>query len=725
MTGRPELWVGAECTVNRIGDGYIDQLEATGFADRPDDLDRLASLGATRMRFPLLWERCERAPGELDFSWADPRLQRLRGLGLQPIAGLLHHGSGPRHTSLVDPQFPRKLAAYAEAVARRYPWIDAYTPVNEPLTTARFSGLYGLWYPHLENDAGFVRAVLQQVQGTVLAMRAVRAVNPRATLVQTEDIGHTSGTEPVADQVRFDNDRRWLALDLLAGRVDRRHPLWRYLLSCGATEDELLPLVDDPLPPDIIGLNYYVTSERFLDHRLERYPPHLHGGNGRQAYADTEAVRVLGAPIGGFEARLRETHARYRLPLAITEVHLGCTREEQLRWLAEAWAAARRLADEGLDLRAVTVWSAFGACDWDSLLTRRQGHYEPGLWDVRGPSPRPTALARLAAELGAGREPTHPVLQSPGWWHRALRHHHPPHGEVQARPESGTPLLIVGARGTLGQAFARLCQLRGLPYRLLTRDEMDISRGASIRHALSRWRPWAVINAAGYVRVDEAETDPRQWHDNALGPMLLGRACAQHGIPMLAFSSDLVFDGRQREPYLESDEARPLNAYGRAKLRAERALLRLPGMLVVRTAAFFGPWDRHNFLSIGLRQLERGEAWTAADDQVVSPTYVPDLVNTCLDLLVDGEQGLWHVATPGSLSWHRFACMAAEAAGLPQSLVRPAPSGALGLRAPRPAYSALGSERGSLVPQLASALEAYVRQRPWRDEAAPPQRAFG
>jgi dTDP-4-dehydrorhamnose reductase len=722
---RPELWVGPECTVNRVGDTYGDQLEATGFTRRLDDLDRLASLGATCVRFPLLWERTERANGEHDFGWADTRLARLRELGLAPIAGLVHHGSGPRNTGLLDPQFPARLAAFAAAAALRYPWVDTWTPVNEPLTTARFAALYGHWHPHARSDAAFVRALLQQVHGTVQAMRAVRSVNPHARLVQTDDVGHTSGTPEVQDQVEFDNLRRWLTFDLLCGHVGPEHALWKYLIASGAQEDELRRLRDEPMPPDVVGINFYVTSERFLDHRTWRYPPHLRGGNGRTAYVDLEAVRVLGAPMGGFEARLREAAQRYDLPLAITEAHLGCTREEQLRWFAEAWSAAQKLVDDRVAVRAVTAWSAFGAVDWDSLLTQRRGRYEPGLWDVRGPVPRPTALAALVRQLGAGERPSHPVLASPGWWRREVRHEHPAHGPVHASGASGPPLLIAGARGTLGQAFARACVVRGLPYRLLSREELDLCDRRSVREALRRWQPWAVVNAAGYVRVDDAETDARQWRDNALGPIVLGRACARAGIPSLSFSSDLVFDGASSRPYRESDTPNPLNAYGRAKLRAERVLLRLPGALVIRTAAFFGPWDRWNFLTLGLARLERGEPWPAVADQLVSPTYVPDLVHASLDLLVDGEQRLWHVANLGAFSWWRFACLAAEAARLPTALIRPVNGASLGLPACRPRYSALRSERGDLADPLEAALERYVAQTPWRRQAELAPAAFG
>jgi dTDP-4-dehydrorhamnose reductase len=89
---------------------------------------------------------------------------------------------------LLDPLFPQKLAAYAERVARRYPWLRRFTPVNEPLTTARFSALYGHWYPHARDDHSFARAVVNQALGTARAMRAIRRHIPHAELIQTEDL---------------------------------------------------------------------------------------------------------------------------------------------------------------------------------------------------------------------------------------------------------------------------------------------------------------------------------------------------------------------------------------------------------------------------------------------------------------------------------------------------------------------------------------------------------
>jgi dTDP-4-dehydrorhamnose reductase len=721
-----ELWAGPECTVNRVGDQYRDQLVANGFHERIEDLDRLASLGIKRMRFPLLWERTEIAPNAYDWRWSDERMARLRELGVAPIAGLLHHGSGPRYTDLLDPGFPLALARYAKAVAQRYPDIEAYTPVNEPLTTARFSALYGLWYPHARDDKSFVRALLNQLRGTVLAMRAVREVNPRAQLVQTDDLGHTESSPRLRYQAEFENLRRWLTFDLLCGRIDAQHPLRAYLRKHGADEQELQEFVEEPCPPDILGINSYVTSERFLDERTWLYPSQLHGGNGRDHYVDVELARVHGRHIGGFAARLRETSERYHRPVAITEVHLGCSRDEQLRWLHQAWAAAQAVREEGHDVRAVTVWAAFGTHDWDSLLTLNRGNYEPGLWDVSSGTPRPTALASLARQLAHGQQPDDPVLTGPGWWQRELRLEYPVHGELEALAVSGAPLLITGATGTLGQAFARFCELRGLPYRLLTRADMDIADPASVGSALERWQPWAVINTAGFVRVDDAESDPRQWRENVTGPVLLAQECARHGVRLVNFSSDLVFDGGKSSPYLESDAPSPLNAYGRAKLEAERAILAVaPDALVIRTAAFFGPWDRHNFVAQTLESLRRGERWRAAHDQWVSPTYVPDLVQATLDLLVDGERGLWHLSNRGAVSWAGLAEMSADAATLDKRLIQSVPGAALGQIAPRPRYSALASERALLMPRLEDALARYIVDRdrfagdwPWANAEA-------
>ncbi|MEH2039168.1 family 1 glycosylhydrolase [Nostoc sp.] len=724
-----EVWAGVECTVNRVGEEYLDQLERNGHATRLDDLDLFAELGIHAIRYPVIWERI--APNGLenaDWSWADERLERLRELGICPIVGLVHHGSGPRDTSLVDPEFPEKLAVFARAVAERYPWVTHYTPVNEPLTTARFSGMYGHWYPHGKDDLTFARALLGECKAIALSMQAIREVNPNAQLVQTEDLGKTHSTPKLAYQAEFENERRWLSLDLLCGRINPTHPMWGYLRDCGISETELEEFLQYTCPPDIIGINHYLTSERFLDENLENYPAWTHGGNGRDKYADVEAVRVCAEGLAGPRTLLKETWERYKLPFAVTEVHLSCTREEQLRWLNEVWNAAQELRDQGADIRAVTVWALLGSYDWNSLVTRSAGYYEPGVFDLRSrsvssgesPQPRQTAIAKMVRDLATGHKPNHPLLDTPGWWHREERLLYPavscrisPPSVPFSSPASLRPLAIVGATGTLGKAFGRLCEVRGISYCLLRRQDMDIANPASVNKVLAELQPWAVVNAAGYVRVDDAEREPDVCLKvNAEGAAILATACAQHNVALLTFSSDLVFDGAESNPYVETDTVAPLNIYGCSKVLAEKLVLQAhPASLVIRTSAFFGPWDDYNFVTIALRQLAAGNTFVAAEDAIVSPTYVPDLVHTSLDLLIDGENGLWHLANKSAVAWSDLARLAAKKAGVSVSNLIALPTQELGWIAPRPAYSVLGSNRGELMPHLDNAISRYLEER--------------
>ena len=271
-------------------------------------------------------------------------------------------------------------------------------------------------------------------------------------------------------------------------------------------------------------------------------------------------------------------------------------------------------------------------------------------------------------------------------------------------------MLIVGATGTLGQAFARVCELRNLSYHLLSRREMDIADFESIKRAAADYEPWAIVNAAGYVRVDMAETKAENcFSANTKGAVNLAAVCEQNKISYLTFSSDLVFDGIKTNPYIESDFPNPLNVYGMSKAAAEKQILKInPNALVVRTAAFFSPWDKFNFLSVALNSVAAGQTFMAANDNFVSPTYVPDLVNACLDILIDGESGLWHLANQGELTWADFARQASELAGLKTSLIIECSSAELNLAAQRPVYSVLGSERGTLLPTLDNSLNKFV-----------------
>lgn len=689
-----EVWGGLECTLNRVHSVFYDQLEWSGHYLRDGDLERFAGLEIRALRFPILWEKWGQRE---DWSWLDARLAKLRELGIRPIVGLLHHGSGPVETNLLDTRFPERFAAFAGRVAARYPWVGDYTPVNEPLTTARFCALYGYWFPHARADSSFIRALVHQLQGTVLAMRAIRKIQPAARLIQTEDLARTHSVPRLRYQAAFENERRWLTFDLLMGRVDAEHPIYQYLHRSGLSPDEVSWFADNANPPDLLGLNHYVTSERFLDDRLADYPVSAHGGNGKHRYVDTEAVRH--GLARGPQSLFRECWERYRAPMAVTEAHLGCTREEQLRWLLEIWRSAQALRGEGVDLRAVTSWALLGSFEWNSLVTRVSGHYEPGAFDVRSEPPRETAVAGLVRALAKG-ETAHVCSGDAGWW------------KGPRRP-TGRPLLIAGS-GHLGLAFQKLCERRGLAAVCLPRAVLDITDGAGVRSALTTLQPWAVVNAAGYADIDGAEADTSAcFQANIVGAKVLASETARIGTRFLTFSSDQLFDGRSRVPYLESDAVNPLNAYGRSQMLAEEAVTRLlPGALLVRTAALFSPWSGSGQIVANLARLHREGRVDVDGQSLVSPTGTCDLVDAALDLLLDGASGVWHLTHGQSLTWLEITRQLARRAGLDSDLIRESSVPTVALR---PLYSVLGSQRGQLLPSFQQGLERFFGEglRPW------------
>jgi dTDP-4-dehydrorhamnose reductase len=707
----PEIWGGIECTINRVKNEFHDQLQYSGHYEREGDIDAIVSVGIRKVRYPVLWEKHQpTVQTVIDWSWTESRLNKFKEKGIDVIAGLVHHGSGPAFTNLSDRNFPALLAEYARKVAEKFPWLEYYTPVNEPLTTARFSGLYGIWYPHHNNAKSFMQMLLNELKGTVLAMREIRKINPNAKLVQTEDLGKTYSTLPLRYQAKFENERRWLTYDILCGRFDSNHRLWKYFKKFTLLKEDFQFFLDNPCPPDIFGFNHYLTSERFLDHRTHLYPEVTHGGNHRHKYADVEAVRVEVEEETGLEVLLREAWDRYKKPIAITEVHLHCTREEQLRWFKEVWTTANKLKEQQIDLVAITTWAMLGSYGWNKLLTKPGGDYEPGAFNVSGGEPRPTALAKFIREVALNNCSEHHVSEEKGWWRRSSRLIYKPSlGAVQMISDHTAPILIIGKSGTLGKAFARLCEERCLNYRLLGREDCDITSPRAIDQVIAHYKPWAIINAAGFVRVDDAEKESDAcFQSNTKGSENLAIACNKAGIRLVTFSSDLVFDGMKNKPYTESDPVGPLNVYGESKARSEQAVLKASGdALVIRTSAFFGPWDEYNFVHYVRKALSQYESISVPGDIYISPTYVPHLVNATLDLLIDEESGIWHLANRGELTWSDLAIEVANRFKLDKSLIRTVNHAEMQYIAARPLYTVLTSEKGSLLPSLESALHDY------------------
>ncbi len=197
------------------------------------------------------------------------------------------------------------------------------------------------------------------------------------------------------------------------------------------------------------------------------------------------------------------------------------------------------------------------------------------------------------------------------------------------------------------------------------------------------------------------------------GPRSSLRNALRPAIRLVTFSSDQVFDGSASDPTSKATPVAPLNVYGRSKAEAERDVLaHHPQALVVRTSAFFGPWDQHNFVVQALSRLGTRRAPSPHRTMsAISPTYVPDLVDVCLDLLIDGEAGIWHLANVGDVTWAELAERAAALAGVATTTLRRTTGAGRGEVAARPNYSVLSSERALLMPTLDDALIRFASEQ--------------
>ena len=252
--------------------------------------------------------------------------------------------------------------------------------------------------------------VARQTIAMQAAMRGIRSVIPDAEFVITEDLQRFAAGDAGAEgYAAFLRERAFLSIELVAGRVGGTHPLADFLrVRCGLAASDLDALQRAATPPDLVAFNHYPHSERFL------FTPE--GGS-----ADVPAVYVAGQPAPAIGPLLRAAARRLGLPLAVGEVHVRGTAAERVRWLAQHVADAVALREEGIEVRAVGAWAAFGMVDWHSLLRSRARTIEDGIYTFAGPNgtPEPTAVAGALRTLAAtGRIDDGGVR---GWWERGDR----------------------------------------------------------------------------------------------------------------------------------------------------------------------------------------------------------------------------------------------------------------------------------------------------------------
>lgn len=275
-------------------------------------------------------------------------------------------------------------------------------------------------------------------------------------------------------------------------------------------------------------------------------------------------------------------------------------------------------------------------------------------------------------------------------------------------------IAVIGAGGQLGRD---LCSAIGAEAIALGHKDVELTDRDSVARALSPLAPRAVINAAAFNHVDDAETRPAEaFAANALGVRELAGVCRDLGCVLVHFSTDYVFglDRARAKPYEESDAPGPLSVYGLSKLAGEcfvRAIW--PRHFVIRTCGLYGLHGSggkgRNFVETMLRLgRERGQV-RVVSDQICTPTYTTDLAQATLAILSADAFGLYHWTNAGSCSWHEFACEIFRQAGTDVECL-PITSEQYGARAARPAYSVLSAEKFARL--------GFVSPRHWKHALA-------
>jgi beta-glucosidase len=344
----------------------IDQMESCGhYRHWRTDFDLVRELGICFLRYGPPLHTTWRAPGRYDWSFCDETFGELRRRRIHPIADLCHFGVPDWLGDFQNPDFPELFADYAEAFARRYPWVQLYTPINEMYICALFSAYYGWWNERGTTDQTFVAALKHIVKANVLAMNRILAVLPEAIFVQSESTEYFHAMEPAAIKpAEILNARRFLSLDLNYGRRVESE-MYEYLLDNGMTRQEYHFFLKHHLKHHcILGNDYYVLNE----HRVS---PDGH---------TTAAGEVF-----GYDELTQQYYDRYLLPVMHTETNLveGPTGQEAVDWLYKQWANVLRVRNKGVPIVGFTWYSLTDQIDWDTALREPNGRVHPvGLYDL-------------------------------------------------------------------------------------------------------------------------------------------------------------------------------------------------------------------------------------------------------------------------------------------------------------------------------------------------------
>ena len=281
--------------------------------------------------------------------------------------------------------------------------------------------------------------------------------------------------------------------------------------------------------------------------------------------------------------------------------------------------------------------------------------------------------------------------------------------------------VVFGAAGQLGVELVQELRARRYSVIAFDRTQIDITNTRAVEQALAEFQAEVVLNSAAYNQVDVAEKEPlAALQVNGLAVRNLALACRQIDARLVHFSTDYVFDGSTRQPYVEEDMPHPLGAYAVSKLAGELyAQAYLDRALIIRTSGVYGPAGsgtaRGNFVEVMLRLAGKDQPIRVVEDHVASPSFAPALASRSIDLVEREQSGIFHIGGGFPVSWFRFARLIFEAAGLQPTLLA-TNEREYRTAARRPKYSALSNgkmERLGVqpMPALEEALHAYFAQR--------------
>ena len=255
--------------------------------------------------------------------------------------------------------------------------------------------------------------------------------------------------------------------------------------------------------------------------------------------------------------------------------------------------------------------------------------------------------------------------------------------------------LILGGSGQLGIALSEELGSRGIIFRALSHQELDITKEPIVRDLIAELSPSVIINCAAWTDVDGAEANEEiAFLVNSQGVENLAEAAKTCGAKLVQISTDYVFSGHTDEPWKENDLKQPLSAYGRSKASGEdRALVVYSqGTYIVRTAWLYSPWGK-NFVKTIARKALENEAVKVVNDQCVQPTSATELANRIVELIRSSSKpGIYHLTNSGKASWFDFAQEIYRLLGKQDSLVEPVSSDVFVRPAPRPSNSTLSNE---------------------------------